>query len=54
MAKFKEAETRKIKNIYVCKRCKTKRKADVRKVLDKKISCRKCGGKAFRSIKSKK
>ena len=54
MAKFPEASARLFRNIFVCKRCKSKRKADIRKILDKKISCRKCGGVAFRAIKSKK
>tara|TARA_Y100000310_G_scaffold316255_1_gene367735 strand:- start:242 stop:406 length:165 start_codon:yes stop_codon:yes gene_type:complete len=54
MAKFPEASARLFHNVFVCKRCKSKRKADVRKILDKKISCRKCGGKSFRAIKSKK
>lgn len=54
MAKFPEASARLFHNVFVCKRCKTKQKADIRKILDKKITCRKCGGKAFRAIKSKK
>ncbi|MBS3156779.1 50S ribosomal protein L40e [Candidatus Woesearchaeota archaeon] len=54
MAKFPEASARLFHNVFVCKRCKTKRKADIRKILDKQILCRKCGSKAFRAIKSKK
>ncbi|MBU2639976.1 MAG: 50S ribosomal protein L40e [Nanoarchaeota archaeon] len=54
MAKFAEAAARLFHNVFVCKRCKSKVKADVRKILLKKISCRKCGGKSFRAIKSKK
>ncbi|MAF51141.1 MAG: 50S ribosomal protein L40e [Nanoarchaeota archaeon] len=54
MAKFPEAAARLFHNVFVCKKCKSKRKGDIRKVLDKKITCRKCGGTAFRSIKSKK
>lgn len=54
MVKFPEAAARMFHRTFVCKRCKTKRKADVMKVLQKKISCRKCGGKSFRVIKSKK
>ena len=54
MAKFAEATARMFHNVFICKRCKSKVKADVRKILLKKISCRKCGGKSFRAIKSKK
>ena len=54
MAKFAEAAARLFHNVFVCKRCKSKVKADIRKILLKKISCRKCGGKSFRAIKSKK
>ena len=54
MAKFPEAAARLFHNTFICKKCKSKIKADIRKILDKKISCRKCGGKAFRAAKSKK
>ena len=54
MVRFAEATARMFHRTFVCKKCKTKRKAEVRKVLEGKISCRKCGSKAFRPIKSKK
>jgi ribosomal protein L40E len=54
MAKFAEAAARLFRNVFVCKRCTSKRRADIRKILDKKITCRNCGGKSFRAIKSKK
>jgi len=54
MVKFPEASARLFHRTFVCKRCKTKRKADVSQVLQKKIACRKCGSKSFRVIKSKK
>jgi len=54
MVRFPEATARLFHRTFVCKKCKTKKRADVRKVLLKRISCRKCGGKAFRPIKSKK
>jgi DNA-directed RNA polymerase subunit RPC12/RpoP len=51
VAKFKEAETRKIKNIYVCKRCKTKQRTIPQKVVLKTVKCRNCNGKDFRALR---
>ena len=51
MAKFPEAVSRLFANVFVCKKCKTKRRAPITKILQKKVSCRRCGGKAFRAIK---
>ncbi len=48
MAKFKEAEARLFKNVYVCKRCKATIRADPDKVKAGKVKCRKCGSKALR------
>ena len=54
MVRFPEATARLFHGTFVCKKCKAKRKADIRKILDKRVKCRKCGGKNFRIIKSKK
>ena len=54
MAKFEEAENRKFKGVFVCKVCKSKKKADTMKVLAGKISCRKCGSSKLRPKKRKK
>jgi len=54
MVRFPEAVARLFHNTFVCKKCKSKQKADIRKVLLKKITCRRCGGKSFRIIKSKR
>ncbi len=54
MARFPEAIARLFKNVYVCKNCKTKMKANTAKVLNKELVCKKCGGRHFRPIKSKK
>jgi len=54
MAKFPEAAARLFHGVFVCRKCKSKKRADIRKVLEKKVTCRKCGGRAFRAIKSKK
>jgi ribosomal protein L40E len=43
--KFPEAETRLFKNVFVCRKCKTKRRAPMMKVMAGKISCRRCGAR---------
>lgn len=48
-----EAQERMFKNIFVCKNCRRKIRADPRKILEKKIKCRRCGKKDFRKIKRK-
>lgn len=54
MAKHKEATARMFHNVYVCKKCKTKIRVAVSKILQNKVRCRRCGGKSFRSIKKGK
>ena len=53
MAKFPEANTRLYQNIFVCKNCKTKIRAQQMKVLQGKIACRKCKSRALRPIHKK-
>ncbi|MFA5141550.1 MAG: hypothetical protein WC471_01100 [Candidatus Woesearchaeota archaeon] len=53
MVKFPEAQARKYKDIFVCRRCKSKLRASNMKVLQGKISCRKCSGKALRAVRKK-
>ncbi|MBI4143290.1 hypothetical protein HY487_00230 [Candidatus Woesearchaeota archaeon] len=53
MVKFHEAEIRKFRNVFVCRRCKSKIKAPNMKIIQGKISCRRCGGKAFKSVRKK-
>ncbi len=53
MAKIPEAQKRLFKNIFVCKKCQTKIRADPQKILKGKVKCRKCKKKAFRPIKKK-
>jgi ribosomal protein L40E len=50
MAKFQEAINRMFGNVFVCKKCKTKRRADPTRVLKGLIPCRRCGYKAMRPI----
>jgi ribosomal protein L40E len=53
MVKFPEAEKRIIKNIFICRRCKTKTRAPNLKVISGKVTCRKCNYKALRVIRKK-
>ena len=53
MAKIIEAQNRLFKNVFVCKNCQSKAKADPLKILEGKIKCRKCNKRAFRPIKRK-
>lgn len=53
MAKIPEAQNRMFKNVYVCKRCQIKMRADPQKILKGKVKCRKCGKKTFRPLKKK-
>jgi len=53
MAKFPEADSRLFNRVFVCKVCKSKRKAPVLKVLAGRIKCRNCGMKKLR-VKRKK
>ena len=42
-----------MRNIFVCRRCKSKRRAPMLKVLAGKISCRNCTSKALRPARKK-
>jgi DNA-directed RNA polymerase subunit RPC12/RpoP len=44
---------RKFRNIFVCRRCKSKIRAPNLKVIAGKISCRKCGAKTLKSKRKK-
>ena len=54
MAKFPEATARLHQNVFVCKKCKTKKRTTMQRILQGKIVCKKCGSKAFRAIKKAK
>jgi ribosomal protein L40E len=53
MVKFPEAEARILRNIFVCRKCKSKIRAPTLKVIAGKVKCRKCNSKALRTIKKK-
>ena len=50
MVKFQEAMNRMFGHIFVCKKCKSKRRADPARVLKNQISCKRCGCKFLRPI----
>ena len=53
MVKFPEAQARMYGNMFVCRKCKTRQRAPPQKILQKKISCRKCGSRALRPVRKK-
>jgi len=53
MAKIPEAHNRLFKNVFVCKKCQSKARADPQKILKGKVKCRKCARTAFRPLKKK-
>ena len=53
MVKFKEASARLYKNVFVCRKCKTKMRADPAKVRKGRIKCKKCTSSAVRPVRKK-
>ncbi len=53
MAKIPEATNRLFKNVFVCKSCHAKTKANPEKILKGKVRCRKCKKSAFRPLRKK-
>jgi ribosomal protein L40E len=53
MAKIAAAQVRMFKNVFICKECNSKIKAEPRKILLGKIKCRKCGATVFRPKRKK-
>ena len=53
MVVFKEATKRLYGNVFVCKACKSKRKAQNLKVQAGRVSCRKCGSRRLRTVSRK-
>lgn len=51
--KLPAAQARMFKNVFVCKDCKSKMRAEPRKITEGNVKCRKCGSKAFRPISKK-
>lgn len=53
MAKIPAAQARLFKNIFVCKNCKAKIRAEPIRVISGKVKCRKCNSKALRPKRRK-
>ena len=53
MAKLPAAQARLFKNIFVCKDCKSKIRAEPIRVISGKVRCRKCKSNALRPIRKK-
>ncbi len=53
MAKFPEAEARLFKNIFVCRKCKSRIRTTNLRVLAGRVSCRKCKSKALKPVRKK-
>jgi len=51
--KILAAQARLFKNIFICKNCKARIRADPRKILERKVRCRKCLRKDFRPVRKK-
>ena len=53
MAKFDATIGRLYRRVFVCKKCKSKLRTDISRVIAGSAKCRNCLGKSFRVIKSK-
>lgn len=53
MVKFPEADARWFKNMFVCRKCKTKIRAPSLKIAQGLVVCRKCGSRALRAVRKK-
>lgn len=52
--KIPASRNRLLKRIFVCKRCRTKIKADMLKIIAGKVKCRRCNARVFRPKSKKK
>lgn len=53
MAKIIAAQNRLFKNVFVCRKCKRKIRAEPKKVIEGKVKCRKCKSRSLRPIRKK-
>ena len=53
MVKFAEAEVRKFRNVFICRKCKSKIKAPNMKIIQGKVRCRRCASKVFKAVRKK-
>lgn len=53
MVRFPEAEARRFRNVFVCRRCKKKIRSNNLVILAGKIICKGCGCNKFRPVRKK-
>jgi len=53
MVKFEEARVRKLRNVFVCRICKSKVRAPSLKVSQGKVKCRKCNSRKLKPKRKK-
>lgn len=51
--KLAVTQARLFKNMFVCKNCKAKLRADPKKIIEGKVRCRKCLKNSFRPVRKK-
>jgi len=51
--KLHAAQTRLFKNVFVCKNCSSKIRAEARKIIEGRVKCRSCGKSAFKPKRKK-
>ena len=51
--KVPAAQKRMFHNVFVCKSCGAKIRADPKKIIEGKVKCRKCKKRAFRALRRK-
>ena len=51
--KLPVAQKRMFQNVFVCKKCQNRQRTDAVRVINEKVSCRKCGSKSFRAVRKK-
>jgi len=52
-AKIPAAQQRLFKNVFICKNCCSRMRADPKKIVTGSVRCRKCKKRAFRQIRKK-
>lgn len=53
MVKFPEAQARKFRSIFVCKKCSSRIRTQSAKITQGKVKCRKCKSKRFKAVRKK-
>lgn len=51
--KIPAAQARLLRNVWVCRNCNSKIRAEARKIIEGKVKCRKCKSRAFRPLRKR-